>query len=151
MRVRLGFKKTQDGKQVCCEGGWLWKSLWQKSLTSTGGAGCVGAGGGGGVDNNLCRCFHCDYSRLGVLLDDGSCHLSTRQTAGPTLVNCCVTRALSSLYIRAPPTPSYQPCISPANWLKRTPPPQPYQPGSIPCRLSKSISLLERRKSWSEC
>ena len=47
--------------------------------------------------------------------------------------------------------PSYQPCISPANWLKRTPPPQPYQPGSIPCRLSKSISLLERRKSWSEC
>ena len=74
-------------------------------ITGGAGGGAGAGGGGGGVDNNLCRCFHCDYSRLGVLLDDGSCHLSARQTAGPTLVNCCVTMALSSLYIRAPPTP----------------------------------------------
>ena len=93
------------------------KSLWQKKkrVEMCGGGILKGlltkefeARGRRGLDNNLCRCFHCDYSQLGVLPPAATCHI---QTAGPTLVNCCVTRALSSLYIRAPPTPSYQPCI----------------------------------------
>ena len=89
-----------------------------------------------GLDNNLCRCFHCDYSQLGVLPPAATC-LTSRQLGQ----HLSTVVSLSPLYHPPqPPSSSYQTCIQPANWRLA------YQTGPIPVNCaSESISFLERK------
>ena len=125
------------------------KSLWQKKkrVEMCGGGILKGlltkefeARGRRGLDNNLCRCFHCDYSQLGVLPPAATC-LTSRQLGQ----HLSTVVSLSPLYQPTPHLPLIKLVSSRLT-------------GGLPIRPVPSLSIVRqspsrfwRGKSRPEC
>ena len=93
-----------------------------------------------GLDNNLCRCFHCDYSQLGVLPPAATC-LTSRQLGQ----HLSTVVSLSPLYQPTPHLPLIKLVSSRLT-------------GGLPIRPVPSLSIVRqspsrfwRGKSRPEC